>query len=74
MCDAWSLQVLTHELGALYQASPLPELPVQYADYAAWQREWLQGEVLAAELAWWKGQLGEAPPVLELPTGRARPC
>jgi amino acid adenylation domain-containing protein len=79
VCDAWSLRVMTREVGALYRAfaaglpSPLPELPIQYADYADWQRKWLRDEVLAAELEWWKGQLGKAPPVLELPTDRPRP-
>ena len=79
VCDAWSLQVMTRELAALYgaavtgAAARLPELPVQYADYAVWQRGWLQGEVLAAELAWWRRQLGEDPPVLALPADRPRP-
>ncbi len=77
--DGWSLGVLTRELGALYTAdlrgepSPLPELAVQYADYAAWQREWLQGEVLEEQLSYWRRQLAGAPPVLELPADRARP-
>jgi hypothetical protein len=79
VCDAWSLQIMTRELGALYRAfssdlpSPLPELPIQYVDYAHWQRSWLRDEVLAAQLAWWTSHLGEAPPVLELPTDRPRP-
>jgi amino acid adenylation domain-containing protein len=77
--DGWSIGVLTRELGALYTAdvrgepSPLPELTMQYADYAAWQREWLQGEVLEEQLAYWRRQLAGAPPVLELPADRARP-
>jgi amino acid adenylation domain-containing protein len=54
--------------------SPLAELPIQYADYAQWQREWLSGEVLAEQLSYWKGQLGGAPPVLELPADRPRPA
>ena len=53
--------------------SPLPELAIQYADYAVWQREWLQGEVLEEELKYWQEQLGGELPVLELPTDRARP-
>ena len=71
--------VLVHEVAALYTAfstarpSPLAELPVQYADYAHWQREWLSGEVLAEQLSYWKRQLEGAPPVLELPTDHPRP-
>lgn len=78
ICDGWSLQVLFQELSTLYQAacegapSPLPELPIQYADFAAWQREWLQGEVLASQLAYWTRQLTDAP-VLQLPTDFPRP-
>ncbi len=75
--DGWSGGVLVREMAVLYQAfserqpSPLPELPVQYADYAVWQRGWLQGEVLAAELAWWRDLLAGAP-VLQLSTDRPR--
>ena len=71
--------VLVRELVALYAAfsagrpSPLPALPIQYADYAAWQRAWLSGEVLEAELAYWKEKLAGRPPPLELPTDRPRP-
>ncbi|HEV7669747.1 MAG TPA: non-ribosomal peptide synthase/polyketide synthase [Thermoanaerobaculia bacterium] len=78
--DGWSIEVLVREVTALYGAfaaglpSPLPELPLQYADYAAWQRGWLQGEVLARELAYWRGRLGGAPGLLELPTDRPRPA
>ena len=78
--DGWSLGVLVQEVETLYTAfslgrpSPLPELPVQYADYAQWQREWLSGEVLAEQLNYWKRQLAGAPPVLELPTDRPRPA
>jgi amino acid adenylation domain-containing protein len=78
--DGWSIGVLVRELAALYEAfcagrpSPLPELPVQYADFAAWQREWLSGENLAAQLGWWKQQLQGAPAALELPTDRPRPA
>ncbi|MCA1612825.1 MAG: amino acid adenylation domain-containing protein [Acidobacteria bacterium] len=76
--DGWSQGVLVREVGALYaayaegQPSPLPELELQYADYAAWQREWLRGEVLAAQLSYWRGQLGGELPVLTLPTDRRR--
>ena len=51
----------------------MPELPIQYADFAAWQREWLQGEVLESELRYWRQALSGAPPMLELPTDRPRP-
>jgi hypothetical protein len=77
--DGWSMGVLVREVAALYSAfaegrpSPLQELSVQYADFAAWQREWMSGEVLERELEYWRTQLGGAPPVLELPTDRARP-
>jgi amino acid adenylation domain-containing protein len=79
VCDAWSMAILFRELSALYEAyrqgreCHLPDLPVQYADYAAWQRNHLQGEVLEGHLAYWRGQLAGAPPVLELPTDRPRP-
>jgi amino acid adenylation domain-containing protein len=79
VCDAWSFDVLVQEIGPLYRAfsagepSPLPELPVQYADYAAWQREWLQGEVLESQLAFWRRHLGDSPPALDLATDRPRP-
>jgi len=78
--DGWSMQILVREIGLLYAAfstgriSPLPELPIHYADYAVWQREWLAGEVLEAQLAYWKKQLSGAPLVLELPTDRMRPA
>ncbi|HKH46385.1 MAG TPA: amino acid adenylation domain-containing protein, partial [Thermoanaerobaculia bacterium] len=77
--DGWSMGVLVREMAALYQAfslgeaSPLAELPVQYADFAVWQRSWLSGEVLARELAYWREHLAGAPPVLELPADRPRP-
>ncbi|HZH12946.1 MAG TPA: condensation domain-containing protein, partial [Archangium sp.] len=72
--DGWSMGVLVREVAALYQAfsagrpSPLPELPLQYADYALWQRDWLQGEALDSQLSWWKQHLAGAPHALELPT------
>jgi amino acid adenylation domain-containing protein len=75
--DGWSVSVLVGEVAALYEAyaegrpSPLDELPIQYADFAAWQREWLSGEVLAAQLAYWKEKLGGPLPVLELPVDRS---
>ncbi|HVR98785.1 MAG TPA: amino acid adenylation domain-containing protein, partial [Thermoanaerobaculia bacterium] len=72
--DGWSMGVLLREIAALYAGSPLPELPLQYADYAAWQRSWLQGEVLESHLAYWRRQLEGAPRVLELPTDRPRPA
>jgi non-ribosomal peptide synthetase component F len=77
--DGWSMQVLVKELTALYdaysrgEASPLAELPIQYADYAAWQRRRLQGELLEGQLAYWREQLAGAPPALELPPVGARP-
>ena len=78
--DDWSSRVFMQEIAALYEAfslgrpSPLPELPVQYPDYAAWQRQWLQGEVLDRELAYWKSRLAGIPPVLNLPVDRPRPA
>src|SRR5271157_2756535 len=78
--DGWSSGILLRELTALYEAallgkpSPLPELPIQYADYAVWQRNWLQGEVLEQQLAYWKQRLEGAPPVLLLPTDQPRPA
>jgi hypothetical protein len=78
--DGWSAGVLVREMGTLYAAyaqgneSPLEELAIQYGDYARWQREWLQGEVLEEQLGYWREQLAGAPPVLELPTDRPRPA
>src|ERR1041385_5374802 len=78
--DGWSLGVLVKEVAALYEAyvngeeSRLPELEIQYADYAAWQREWLKGEVLEEQLSYWRRQLGGELPVLELPADRPRPA
>jgi amino acid adenylation domain-containing protein len=78
--DGNSNQILLRELLALYtafsrgEASPLPDLPVQYADYAAWQRAWLRGEALAVQIAYWRQQLVGAPPLLELPLDRPRPA
>jgi amino acid adenylation domain-containing protein len=76
--DGWSMGVLTREVSALYEAylegreSPLAELEIQYGDYAVWQREWLQGEVLEQQLGYWREQMAGAPTVLELPVDRAR--
>jgi hypothetical protein len=76
--DAWSLGVMTREVAALYdgflQGRPasLPELSIQYADFAEWQRRRLAGPALAAELAYWRGQLAGLPPALELPLDRPR--
>jgi amino acid adenylation domain-containing protein len=71
--DGWSMDVLTRELAALYAGRDLPELPVQYADFAVWQREWLAGEVLDRQIAWWVEELAGAPTLLELPADRPRP-
>jgi amino acid adenylation domain-containing protein len=78
--DGWSFGVIVGELTALYTSlaggglPELPELPVQYADFAAWQRGWLQGERLESELAFWRDQLAGAPPTLDLATDRPRPA
>ena len=77
--DGWSLGIVFRELAVLYAAyvgggdAGLDPLPVQYADYAAWQREHLAGSALDAQLAWWRGHLSGAPGVLELPADRPRP-
>ncbi|SCL70623.1 non-ribosomal peptide synthetase [Micromonospora peucetia] len=77
--DGWSLGILTRELGALYtafhhgQPDPLPPLPVQYADYAAWQRHWLTDGTLTRQETHWREVLANAPTLLELPTDRPRP-
>src|SRR5581483_11330851 len=78
--DAWSQGILVRELNALYQgfvrgrSVSLPELPLQYADYALWQRQWLQGELLQKQLQYWREQLSGAPEALELPADRPRPA
>ena len=78
--DGWSMNVLVREAVALYamysagRAPDLPPLPIQYADFAVWQRNWLQGEVLEQQLAYWKQHLGAKPAVLELPTDFPRPA
>jgi len=77
--DAWSLAVFLRELAALYTAylagdlSPLSSLPVQYVDYATWQRERLQGELLQTQLSYWKQKFSTLPAQLELPVDRTRP-
>jgi hypothetical protein len=84
--DGWSMGVLVREMAVLYEwyregggssdgeGSPLAELPVQYADFAVWQREWLRGEALERQLSYWRERLRGAPPVLELPTDFPRPA
>ena len=80
VCDGWSLGVLVRELGMLYGAfaagrpSPLPPLPIQYADFAVWQRQVLAGEALARHLDYWREQLADSPSLLELPADRPRPA
>ncbi len=77
--DGWSMTVFCQELSTLYMAflrgqrSPLPELPIQYADFAEWQADWLRGEVLEQQLGYWRKQLAGLRPVLDLPTDRPRP-
>lgn len=77
--DGWSIKIFIHELAAFYEANcrnkkcALPDLPIQYADFALWQREWLQGAVLSGQLDYWTKQLADAPPLLEFPTDRPRP-
>jgi acyl carrier protein len=78
--DGWTMDLLIQELSTLYEsycrgeASPLKELALQYADYAVWQREWLQGEVLATQLQYWRNQLAGELPVLNLPADYPRPA
>ncbi|HEY2739060.1 MAG TPA: condensation domain-containing protein, partial [Thermoanaerobaculia bacterium] len=77
--DGWSTGVLAREISAVYRElltgddPGLPDLAIQYADFASWQREWLAGPVLAAEIDHWRGHLHGIPPVLELPLDRPRP-
>jgi hypothetical protein len=78
-CDGWSMGVLFRELAEAYtalvqqQAPAWPDLPIQYADYAVWQRQWLAGPELTRQLAYWRARLAGAPAVLELPADRSRP-
>ncbi len=77
--DGWSMGVFIAELSELYRSScagepaHLPSLPIQYADFACWQRQWLTGDILQKQLNFWKELLAAAPPLLELPTDRPRP-
>jgi amino acid adenylation domain-containing protein len=78
--DAWSLGIMSREIGTLYgaftrgQPSPLPDLPIQYGDFATWQRQTLVGTPLERELAYWRQQLQSLPSALDLPTDRPRPA
>jgi hypothetical protein len=78
--DGWSMGILYKELAELYESfvtekpASLPELPIQYADFSVWHRNWLQGEVLERQLSYWKDRLAGVPPLLELPTDRPRPA
>lgn len=80
MVDAWSMDIFSRELRELYNAgvekrSPaLPELPIQYADFAVWQREWMVGEILEQQLSYWQKQLENTPEFLQLPTDKPRPA
>ncbi|MFB9115248.1 condensation domain-containing protein, partial [Xanthomonas arboricola pv. corylina] len=78
--DGWSIGVMIGEVSRLYaafsqgQPDPLAPLPIQYADYAMWQRQWLQGETLQQQIRFWREHLGGAPALLELPTDHPRPA
>src|SRR5215510_4290458 len=78
--DGWSIKLMARELETLYlaytagESSPLPELPIQYADFAVWQREWMRGELLEKQMEYWREQLGGELPELELPMDHARPA
>ncbi|MEO6194632.1 MAG: amino acid adenylation domain-containing protein, partial [Thermoanaerobaculia bacterium] len=78
--DGWSMGVFVREIAALYEAalaglpSPLPELPIQYADFAVWQRGWLAGDELERQLGYWRDRLAGAPASLDLPSDRPRPA
>jgi amino acid adenylation domain-containing protein len=80
VADGWSMSVLLRELSVFYESclqersAALPDLPVQYADFAVWQREWLQGAILQTQLSYWREKLKNAPQVLELPVDRRRPA
>ncbi|HET9358456.1 MAG TPA: amino acid adenylation domain-containing protein, partial [Vicinamibacterales bacterium] len=77
--DGWSVAIVVRELSALYEAlgagrpSPLPELPIQYADFAVWQRRWLESDGLKSQLSYWKARLGGHLPTLAIRTDRPRP-
>ncbi len=78
--DGWSTGILVREVTTLYLAfcaggsSPLPALPIQYADFSHWQRQWLQGDVLESQIAYWKEQLAGVPAIIDLPTDHQRPA
>ncbi len=78
--DGWSLGLFVRELGELYRAlaagepAALPELPIQYSDFAVWQRQWLSGTVLEEQIGWWARRLAGAPQVVELPLDHPRPA
>ncbi|WP_460200814.1 class I SAM-dependent methyltransferase [Scytonema sp. NUACC21] len=78
--DGWSTEVFLQEMASLYKAfftgtsSPLPEISIQYKDFAQWQRQWLQGKILQTQLSYWKQQLEGIPTALQLPTDRPRPA
>ncbi|HEV2273687.1 MAG TPA: condensation domain-containing protein, partial [Acidobacteriaceae bacterium] len=78
--DGWSMGIFRNELSALYAAfhegrkEPLPALEIQYADYAVWQRQWIEGEILQEQASYWKSALDGAPALLELPTDHPRPA
>ncbi|MFW9261387.1 amino acid adenylation domain-containing protein [Nostoc sp. CALU 546] len=78
--DGWSTEVFLQEIALLYKAfltrssSPLPEVSIQYKDFAYWQRQWLEGEILQTQLSYWKQQLADIPTLLQLPTDRPRPA
>lgn len=78
VCDGWSIGVLLRELTSLYHkkeaASALPELPIQYADFALWQRRWLQDDTIDRQLNYWRQQLADAPTALDLPADYPRPA
>ncbi|WP_255430657.1 condensation domain-containing protein, partial [Xenorhabdus sp. TS4] len=80
IADGWSIRVLVRELDVFYHAvlydhnDPLPPLPIQYADYAVWQRDWLQAEMFTAQRNFWLNQLENAPALLSLPTDHPRPA
>src|SRR5262249_24220157 len=77
--DGWSMEVLLRDLSMLYNAfckrqpSPLAELPIQYSDFAVWQRKWMQGDIMQEQLCYWRKQLEGAPEILALPTDGPRP-
>jgi amino acid adenylation domain-containing protein len=80
LADEWSMEVFHEEIKRLYDAfssgrpSPLPDLPIQFADFAGWQREWIKGELLDSQTNYWKNELAGAPSILELPADKLRPA